>query len=52
VAARSPDATLRDWAKERAAAMRQMVSKSPSSTTPPKKPDTTKPSDKPAGKKS
>jgi len=42
VAARSPDTTLRDWAKERAAAMRQMVPKS----------GTTKPPDKPTGKKS
>jgi TolA-binding protein len=53
VAARSPDMTLRDWAKERAAAMRQMVPKSGSSTTPSKKPDATKSSpDKPTGKKS
>jgi TolA-binding protein len=52
VAGRSPDATLRDWARERVAAMKQQLK--PSGTSPPaqKGSEPTKPPEKPAGRKS
>jgi TolA-binding protein len=48
VAGRSPDTSLRDWARERAAAMKAQLGK----TTPAPAPKPAKPADKPAGKKS
>ena len=48
VAGRSPDTSLRDWARERAAAMKAQLGNVPPAPAP--KP--TKPADKPAGKKS
>jgi TolA-binding protein len=51
VAKQSPDATLRSWAQERAAAVRPLANKSGNGTTPkPKEP--ARPADKPGSKKS
>jgi TolA-binding protein len=50
VAGRSPDTTLREWARERATAMRNQL-KPAAATPPPKRQEPAKPSsDKPAGK--
>ena len=51
VANRSPDSTLRDWARERVTAMKAMLPKSTTSPAPPKRSEPGKPADKPAGPK-
>jgi len=51
VAGRSPDATLRDWARARVTAMKNQLKPS-NGTPPPKRSEPAKPSDKPAGRKS
>jgi TolA-binding protein len=50
VAAKSPDTTLRDWAKERVAAVKSQISQTNGAA--PKKSEPAKPADKPASKKS
>jgi len=50
VAGRSPDTSLRDWARERVAAMKSRLGAS--RPTAPKRPQPAKPTGKPAGKKS
>jgi TolA-binding protein len=52
VAGRSPDATLRGWARERVTAMKNQLKPSDGTPAPPKRSDPAKPSDKPAGRKS
>jgi TolA-binding protein len=52
VAGRSPDSTLRDWARERMTAMKNQLKPSNGTPAPPKRTEPTKPSDKPPGKKS
>lgn len=52
VAGRSPDATLRGWARERVTAMKNQLKPSNGTPTPPKRSEPAKPSDKPAGRKS
>ena len=52
VAGRSPDATLRDWARERVTAMKNQLKPSNGAPGPPKGTEPAKPSDKPAGRKS
>jgi len=52
VAGRSPDATLRDWARERVTAMKNQLKPSNGTPAPPKRSEPAKPSDKPAGRKS
>ena len=51
VAKNCPDPTLRDWARERAAAVKPFATKPPNGTTP-KRSDPAKPADRPADKKS
>jgi TolA-binding protein len=52
VANRSPDSTLRDWARERVTAMKAMLPKSTTHPPQPKRSEPAKPADKPAGRKS
>ena len=52
VAGRSPDATLRDWARARVTAMKNQLKPSNGTPAPPKRSEPAKPSDKPAGGKS
>jgi len=52
VAGRSPDATLRDWARERVTAMKNQLKPSNGTPAPPKRSEPVKPSDKPTGRKS
>jgi TolA-binding protein len=51
VAGRSPDSTLREWARERVTAMKNQL-KSNGAPATPKRTEPTKPSDKPTGRKS
>jgi TolA-binding protein len=51
VAGRSPDSTLRDWARQRVAAVRSQL-KSDGPAASPKRTEPSKPADKPAGRKS
>ncbi len=52
VAGRSPDSTLRDWARQRVTEMKNQLKPSNSTPAPPKRSDPAKPSDKPPGRKS
>jgi TolA-binding protein len=52
VAGRSPDTSLRDWARQRAAAVKTQLSKSAPAAPAPKRSEPSKPADKPAGKRS
>jgi TolA-binding protein len=52
VAGRSPDTTLRDWARDRAAAMKSQLKPSDTPAGSPKRSEPAKPADKPAGRKS
>ena len=53
VAGRTPDSSLREWARERAAAMKSQLGKSsPAPPAAPNRSEPFKPADKPAGKKS
>jgi TolA-binding protein len=52
VASRSRDATLRDWARERAAAMKTQLKSNDAPPASPKRTEPGKPADKPAGRKS
>ena len=52
VAGRSPDSTLRDWARERVTAMKSQLKPSNGTPATPKRSEPAKPSDKPPGKKS
>jgi len=52
VAGRSPDPTLRDWARERVTAMKNQLKPGNNGAPPPKRSEPAKPSDKPAGRKS
>jgi TolA-binding protein len=52
VAGRSPDSSLRDWARERVAAMKSQLGKSSPAPASPKRSEPAKPSPKPSGKKS
>jgi TolA-binding protein len=51
VAARSPDTTLRDWARERVAAMKTQLKPNGAPAASPRRPEPAKPTDKPAGRK-
>src|SRR6266545_1604631 len=51
VAGRSPDPTLRDWARERVTAMKNQLKPGNNGAPPPKRSEPAKPSDKPAGRK-
>jgi TolA-binding protein len=52
VAGRSPDVTLRDWARERVTAMKNQLKPSSGTPAPPKRSEPAKPSDKPTGRRS
>jgi hypothetical protein len=52
VAGRSPDTTLRDWARDRVAAMKNQLKSNGAPPASPKRSEPTKPADKPAGRKS
>ena len=52
VATKSPDNTLRDWAKERVAAVKSQMPKTNGQGTAPKRTEPARPADKPASKKS
>jgi TolA-binding protein len=52
VANRTPDASLRDWARERVTAVKAQLGKAGTGAPPPKRSEPAKPADKPAGKKS
>ena len=52
VASRSPDSTLRDWARERATAMKNQLPKSGTPAPPQKRSEPAKPADQAAGSKS
>jgi TolA-binding protein len=52
VAGRSPDTTLRDWARERVAAMKNQLKSNDAPSATPKRSEPAKPTDKPAGRKS
>jgi TolA-binding protein len=52
VASRSRDTTLRDWARERAAAMKNQLKPNDTPPASPKRSEPAKPADKPAGRKS
>jgi TolA-binding protein len=52
VAGRSPDSTLRDWARQRVTAMKNQLKPPDGTPAPPKRSDPVKPSDKPPGRKS
>jgi hypothetical protein len=51
VANRSPDTTLRDWARERVAAMKTQLKSNGAPAASPRRPEPAKPADKPAGRK-
>jgi TolA-binding protein len=52
VAARSPDTTLRDWARERVTAMKNQLKSTGGAPPTQKRSEPTRPADKPAGRKS
>jgi TolA-binding protein len=52
VAGRSPDTTLRDWARDRVTAMKNQLKSNGAPSAPPKRSEPGKPADKPAGRKS
>jgi len=52
VAGRSPDSTLRDWARQRVTAMKNQLKPSNGTPAPPKRTEPAKPPDKPPGRKS
>ena len=52
VAGRSPDQTLRSWAQQRAAAMKEQLKPPAGTPAPPKRSEPAKPGDKPTGRKS